>query len=331
MMYRHILRTTVLATTISTTFAASESGLQFSTKETEWKKSKLFNTKILAVPQKVEDILISKKYGFEKTKFTTPDGLNLECLVRKVENPACTVVISAGFCKGRMTGMTTLVKMLPKNCNIIFYNGRGKGNSDGSPLPLLWNFGTHGYKDVIGAFTYAKEFNAPIVSLGTCAGSFLNAQALKHLQKTDKLKEYDIRAHIMDSSVGDLPTTIERIPQYFLDLTSWKGWFANICLWALRYTIFHRRFLTSGDDSRINGESLAKTNIPTLHFDCKTGDIFTPYETTDALYRSQLSAMSNPDLCKKHTFDESRHASHWLKHKKEYAFVLANFMNEHVG
>ena len=231
-----------------------------------------------------------------------------------------------------MTGMATLIKMLPKEFNIILYNGRGKGNSEGRRFPQLWNFGTHEYKDVIGALDYAKHINkeTPTIVYGTCAGTFANTKAICSLSDED-LKKYDIRAHIIDSAVVHLPTTIERIPEHFFDPKTWYGWCWTKFLWALRYTIFQPRFMTSGDAAELDPKALAKTNIPTLHFDCKEGDRFTPYCATNDFYTEQLAAMNDDtSMCKKHTFEKSSHANHTLKHKTEYAFVLASFMNEHL-
>ena len=63
-----------------------------------------------------------------------------------------------------MTGMTTLIPMLPNNCNIIFYNNRGKGLSKGSLWSsFLWknlrHYGANEYNDVLGALNYAKSLD----------------------------------------------------------------------------------------------------------------------------------------------------------------------------
>jgi hypothetical protein len=230
-----------------------------------------------------------------------------------------------------MTGMATLVKMLPTNCNIIFYNNRGKGNSDGWWVPRLWDFGTHEYKDVIGALDYAKTFNAPIVVYGTCAGTFSNTKALCSLSE-EKIKDYNIRAHIMDSTVVNLPETIERIPTHQRRKDCWLiATLRTIFLWSLRYTIFPRFLMTSGDAAQLDAQELAKKHIPTLYVDCKKGDLLTPHETTDAFYQKLLQNMSNDtEVCKRVLFKKSSHANHVLTEKKATAFALANFMNQHL-
>jgi hypothetical protein len=316
----------LLLTLNTCALAVTQGGLFFPALD---EKSPLFNTKCIAKPEAVEKLLLSEDYGFKKSQFTTPDNLKLECLVRSVEKPAFTTVISAGFFPGLMTGMSTLTTMLPKNCNIIFYNNRGKGNSEGWWVPRLWDYGTHEYKDVIGACDYAKTFNAPLVLYGTCAGTFANTKALCNLHTTDKLKDYNVKAHIMDSTVTDLPPTVERIPTYTCPSTFW-GWVKTMFLWSLRYTIFNKFVMTSGNAARLDPKILAATTIPTLHFDCVQGDLLTPYAATHAFYETQKKNMLNPELCIKKSFDTSSHANHVLKHKTEYAFVLAGFLNQHI-
>lgn len=332
MIYR-LMSTTVLATTMVTVFSAPvDTSTLVQENQTKWQKSKLFNTKILAVPAKVENILISNKYKFKKSTFLTPDGLRLECLVRSVQNPTCTIIVSAGFFPGLMTGMASLVKLLPHDCNIIFYNGRGKGASEGYRLPQLWNFGTHEYKDVIGAMDYAKQINkdVPIIIYGTCAGTFANTKALCSLPQDDLKQKYNVRAHIIDSAVVHLPETIERIPEQFHNPATWRGWLWTKFLWFLRYTIFLPRFMTSGGAAHLDPKALAETKIPTLHIDCKEGDKFTPYSATSEFYREHMYYMDSKEHCIQHTFEKSSHANHVLKHKHVYAAVLANFIHKNL-
>lgn len=333
MLNKHIVRTFLLITSIFTAFATSENILNFPMYEKSWEESVLFCTRFLEKPEAVEKF-ITKQYGFEKSTFITPDlNLKLECLVRKVEKPTFTFIVSVGFIPGFMTGMATLIKMLPPDCNIIFYNNRGKGNSEGKLFSRLWDYGTQEYIDVIGACDYAKELNkeAPIVLYGLCAGAFSNTKALGFLHGHDALQKYNICAHIMDSPVTDIQSAIDKIPQHTCDTKTWSGWFWHKILWLLRYTAYRPCFMSSGDDACLDAKELAATNVPTLHYNCEEGDILTPYEITRNFYEEQSKNMAVKEFCQQHTFKKGGHAVNHLKEKEQYAFVLANFLNKHVG
>lgn len=310
------------------------------------KEAQFFKTEFLANSQEVEKILINE-FSFKKDTFMSNDNIRLECLIRTVENPSFTFIISAGFLPGKMTGMATLIAMLPENCNIIFYNNRGKGNSQGRLLSsFLWtslrHYGAYEYNDVIGALNYAKKIQSretkektPLFMYGICAGAFHTIKALCKLHQQEKISDYNIKGLILDSSVTSVQKDLENIPEYLYPYPKT----GSVCtalkrafLWFLRYTFFRRCFMTAEEKTTLNPELLAQTKIPTLHFNCKTGDPLTTYETTNAFYEKQKNKM--PELLKKtctnKCFERSKHALHHLINKKDYAAMLAVFIKTYI-
>lgn len=298
---------------------------------------KLFDTSVLAHPIRAQE-LFCKQYGFKKGNFITPDNYRLECLTRSVENAKATIIVSAGFLPGIMTGMGPLIHMLPKNFNIVFYNNRGKGESEGTLWSsFLWknlrHYGTHEYQDVIGALNHAQSLNKnnknkQTFLFGICAGALNTTQALCKLQEQEKLNEYNIRGLIVDSAVIEVQKDMENIPLYKFPGDSFCHKLKRALLWFLRYTIFRRCFMAPEEITTANPKLLAQTKIPTLHIYCEKGDRLTPHESTHAFFEQHQT--HSPEYYKKDIqnkcFKESSHACHHLKHKKEYVVTLTGFL-----
>lgn len=299
-----------------------------------------FNTQYIANSNETEKLLL-ENHGFSKKAFITEDGFKLESLTRIVNDPEFTIIVSAGFLPGQMTGMATLVAMLPKNCNIIFYNNRGKGNSQGRLFSsFLWgslrNYGVKEYKDVIGALKYAHEINnsQPIFMYGICAGAFNTVKALCKLDENKELLKYNIKGLILDSPVTSVQNDLKNIPMYtFPKNGGFVNFMARFFLWSLRYTIFHPWFMAHQEITTLNPEALATIGMATLYFNSKTGDPLTTYVTTNDFYEKHKKNAISDDKEKvtNKCFSDSKHALHHLKHKVDYVYTLANFIKKYAA
>src|SRR5437762_5915033 len=74
--------------------------------------------------------------GFIKTTFTTSDNFKLAGLFLSRPHATCNIIICAGWLPGRKEGMATFYDLLPNDCNILFFDARGRGESEGL---LIWN------------------------------------------------------------------------------------------------------------------------------------------------------------------------------------------------
>lgn len=302
--------------------------LGFETPTEEWNNKKsqkfnaeLFNTDLIGNVHKIEQALITR-YGFQKNHFNSDDGFTLECMERIVPDAQFTIICGAGFFPGNMTGCSSIIPMLPKKCNIIFYNNRGKGNSEYPwfySLQKLWRYGINEYKDVIGALIHARTIsNVPIMMHSYCSNALHTTKALEHLHKQKHLKDFAFAGLFLDSAVRYLPDAIDNIPDYTCSpWHTFTGFCARLTLWALRYTIFQYWTMPADDSVRINTDILAQAHIPTHHFYSKKGDLFTPYSMTHGLYEEHLTkAGHNMVSCT--ILPQSSHANHILKWKKVY-------------
>jgi len=141
-----------------------------------------------------------KARNFKEVTFKTDDNLTLHGLF--LERPAakCNVIVCAGWLPGKQEDMATFYALLPQYCNILFFDARGHGNSDGSLLWKLWQYGIHEYKDILGAISYINDVNnLPIIIVGICSGAFNAAHALISLEKNNQHITSRVRGLVFDS------------------------------------------------------------------------------------------------------------------------------------
>jgi pimeloyl-ACP methyl ester carboxylesterase len=137
----------------------------------------LFNTTFLRKSKDVRAYLIQDQ-GFTTGYFLTQDAYALNYLFRKSANARCTIICAVGFWPGRKEGMATLHALLPQDYNLLFFDARGRGKSDGFYYSL-WQYGINEYKDVLAAIDFAQTADTcPIILYGVCAGAFHAAHAL---------------------------------------------------------------------------------------------------------------------------------------------------------
>src|SRR5258706_8981366 len=84
-----------------------------------------------------------KAHGFKKITFQTPDNLTIHGLFLERPHATCNVIVCAGWLPGKQEGMATFYASLPQHCNILFFDARGHGNSEGPLLWKLWQYGIH--------------------------------------------------------------------------------------------------------------------------------------------------------------------------------------------
>jgi pimeloyl-ACP methyl ester carboxylesterase len=157
---------------------------------------KYFDTSFLANHDQVFRSL--KEAQFEEITFKSTDGLRLEGLYLKRPHARFNVICCAGWWPGRKEGIATFYKLLPQDCNILFFDARGHGNSEGSFRHV--SYGVHDYKDIVGALEFMqKDTNKPTLIYGICAGAFNAAHAILELQKQNRLEELHVSGLIFDS------------------------------------------------------------------------------------------------------------------------------------
>lgn len=156
---------------------------------------------------------VLKKAGFQKIIIKTPDNLNLSGLFLSRQNATCNVIVCAGWLPGRKEGMATFYDLLPEYCNILLFDARGHGESEGSLLWKLWRYGVDEYKDIIGATSWIHNQNKlPIFIAGICSGAFNAAHACAYLEHNKLTSHYNIQGLIFDSGWGSVNKIITTAP-----------------------------------------------------------------------------------------------------------------------
>jgi pimeloyl-ACP methyl ester carboxylesterase len=164
----------------------------------EAQKSDYFKSAIKSDESKVGEAL--RKEGFKDTTFNSPDGLTLNGLLLKRANARYTVIFCAGWFPGKKEGMASFYKTFPQDCNVLLFDARGHGKSQGSMWGDMWSYGLNEYKDIIGAIeAMHQEDDKPIIIHGVCAGAFNAAHALIELQKQNRINELKVKGLIFDS------------------------------------------------------------------------------------------------------------------------------------
>src|SRR5207253_6165044 len=109
--------------------------------------------------------------------------------------------------------IATFYALLPEDCNILFFDARGHGNSDGSLLWKLWQYGIHEYKDILGAISCINDMNSlPIIIIGICSGAFNAAHALVSLEKNNQCHTSHVKGLVFDSGWGSVTEIAQTAP-----------------------------------------------------------------------------------------------------------------------
>lgn len=192
-------------------FAAAAVNCAAQTELKPFDDSPLFDTQFLLKYDEVTELL--KAQGFKEGFFDSPDDHKINYLLLERPEAEYTVILCAGWIPGRKEGIATFYALLPENCNILFFDARGHGKSDGLLLIRTWIYGQHEYKDILGALNFVRaRTDKPIIIYGVCAGTFHAAHALLHLIKEEKIEEYCIKGFVFDSGWASLLTVSWSVP-----------------------------------------------------------------------------------------------------------------------
>jgi pimeloyl-ACP methyl ester carboxylesterase len=298
-------------------------------------ESPFFDTRYLANPVEVERELLSR--GFESVRFTTDDGIDLHGLFRKVEHPRYSVVLSAGFFPGRMTGLATFVELLNQaEVNILFYDARGKGKSGGfSEFLKLWRYGVDDYKDVEAAvlFSHMQDRDLPIYVYGCCAGAFHSARALIEMSKKSAPSDAaanaldKVNGLIFDSGWSSVPeTSISALTSFFDQSPFYIRYPAKGILYPA-LTLFNLFYNWRYDHTSSLYKIIGQLPCPLLVVHSRN-DAFARYEKV-LHFLVRLFSSTGPGKQAQvflWVLEKSKHAVHHLKHKQLYANVLLHFI-----
>lgn len=179
---------------------------------TAWENSKYFATSFLQNTALVRTSLINEE-GFQEVHFFTQDGIQLTGLLLMRPCARYTLISCAGFYPGKKEGMATLFHLLPEECNMLFFDARGHGQSAGPFKRTIAHYGVHEYKDIIAAVHYmhmlAPELNIIIHSI--CAGSLHAIHALHVLESNNHKDAHHIKGLIVDSCFASLSATMDTV------------------------------------------------------------------------------------------------------------------------
>lgn len=300
-----------------------------------WEQSQWFDTKnfiTFANRTQIEKNLKTHK-NFTDTFFTTEDGYTLHGLWRKAEHADFTIIFCAGWLPGKQTGMATFVEMMPQNCNILFFNGRGKGNSTGKlSLLNIFNYGVHEHKDVIAAIRHAHKLGEqkPIILHGICVGAYLAARAVCALTPTDR-QGYNIKGLVIDSGFDSINSMAKSLPENRINC-SIKPFFLK----KLMHTMFGYARKLFYDPWMMRHEQKINISIPLpdaqvpVFFIHSDDDQDAPYKTIESLIDTTVKTIPQSRSWLIH-YDQKEnskghHGVHHLKHKYEYCARLLEFI-----
>jgi pimeloyl-ACP methyl ester carboxylesterase len=146
-----------------------------------------------------------KQHGFVEVSFKTSDNIVLRGLFLSRPNATCNVILSAGWRPGKKEGLATFYDILPDYCNILFFDTRGHGESEGPLFWKLWRYGVDEYKDTVAAVSWTNKNNAlPIIIYGACSGAFNAAHAAIHLEKNNNQLPSNVKGLVFDSGWGSV-------------------------------------------------------------------------------------------------------------------------------
>ena len=301
----------------------------------DWKDSRYFNTAFLRQPDKVRESLIQDEQ-FEKGDFNTQDNVRIHYLWKKRPNAKKTLICCGGYSPGKKEGLASLYPMMPEDTNILFFDARGHGQSNGGSFKL-WRYGLDEYQDIVAAIEYAqKKDNCPIMIWSTCSGSFNATHAIRHLAQEEKLQ--NVKGMICDGGWASLATASYSAPvsgardfiTAYIKSCLGKNKVSNalsygcaqlskLCLRTIYYCVWSPLSAAHEQTTTLFGK-MGDFPIPVL-FIHGIHDTYVNIEETKRLAKeapnSQTWWVTKP----------SKHACILLQHKEEYRDHVLDFMN----
>lgn len=321
----------------------------------DWEKSPWFNSKEFIATHdyslwrfwqlgkwfessKVEKALIN--LDFKEKTFTTADGYKLHGYMRTVKNPEFSIIFCSGWMPGRQTGMSTFTQMLPlDNCNIMFFNGRGKGKSTGlGSLLNIFNYGMNEYHDVIAAIKHLNNEcpKTPIFLHGICVGSYHAARAVTKLSPQE-IAHYNIKGLVIDSGFDSINTIACTMPCNQIKQTFTVPLIRQslIKIYHCLYGLLYKHQALKKESELTLKDKLANSQIPVLFIHSKN-DYDAPYDgcNNDASGIQEVIKTIPEDKKTVWMVEypqedalKNRHGVHHLIKKYDYCQKLLEFIN----
>jgi pimeloyl-ACP methyl ester carboxylesterase len=284
-----------------------------------------------------------KEHGFKELYFKTPDGLRLNGLYLERPNARCTIIICAGWLPGKMEGLATFFALLPDYCNILFFDARGHGKSEGPLFREIWRYGVNEHKDILGAISCSRQLSKlPIIICGICSGAFNAAHAVISLETSHIAQKVGIKGLVFDSGWGSVTkmscsvviASFEKRLLHLLaimyktkdqtalkELTIYKTVFYGMQSTAsFLHSLFFKPFVEKYEKTTNLFDKIHHIKAPILFIHS--------YEDT---YADVHDAIKLLDLATdKQTWfvDNSYHAAHHLKQKELYQEKLMSFIDK---
>lgn len=305
----------------------------------DFDSSPYFNTKFLVQYDEVCRTLIEEE-GFVEGFFSAEDKVAINYIWLKRPNARYTVLFCSGFWPGRKEGLATFYEMLPKDCNLLFFDARGHGASKGRCLSTLWRYGSDEYKDVVGAVRWAhKQQQCPIIIYGVCAGAFHAAHALLRMQACGILNRYQVKGLLFDSGWSSIATACRTACSCKLNefaRKKIKSWFTNDqmiyapvrktiegCVNIAHFCIARPVIYCCNNDLDLI-DKVGKLEVPIFYIHAE-GDEYAQIDPVKQLARKTKRA-----TCW-WISENSKHACHQLKLKEQYHARLLDFIKSCLG
>ncbi len=281
---------------------------------------------------------------FQDISFKTPDKLTLSGLFLERPDATCNVIVCAGWLPGKKEGMATFYALLPEHCNILFFDARGHGTSEGSLWWNLWHYGKDEYKDIVGAVSWInKKNNMPIIIAGICSGAFNAAHALAYFETNKIASDHRVKGLIFDSGWASVVKIITTAPiagikkrivsvlryMYNVKKISPNNRAYKTCSWLAYYSCMISNYLCA--------QPLTRQYDHITNLSYKIGKITSrilfihSYDDTyaDINDARELASLASNKEC--WWIEKSFHGKHHLLHKDLYKEKLTAFINAVLG
>jgi pimeloyl-ACP methyl ester carboxylesterase len=311
-----------------------------------WESSPYFDTAMLRNPREMNVFL--RGQGFRPVRFQSLDGLWLDGLLLQREDATHTAVVCTGFFPGRKEGMATFTEIFGPKANVLLFDARGHGKSEGKFIRTLRSYGQREFLDILGALEYVtwRFGSLPIILFGICSGAFHCAHALLRLEEMrkrfpGKFDHCDVRGLVFDSgwnSVGTaglaaVPAEVRKIllrgvqrcccvrgKREALRSKSYRfaSWCSDTFLKGLYHCAFKRPYDMADEATRLDNKiNLVPCPMLVIH---DRGDTYSPFKDLKTLI-SKLphgSRTAFPEGCS--------HACIHLQQKEWYAEYVRDFV-----
>jgi len=154
-----------------------------------------------------------QRIGFKKVEIATPDLYLLHGLFLEKPDAQATIILASGFWPGRKEALAPFLFLFPSDYNILFFDARGHGKSDGFLFQNLKSYGLNEYQDIIGAIEFVHyRTDTPIILYGCCAGAFHATHATLKIQEQGNLKKFNLKGLVFDSGWASLQEAVDTVP-----------------------------------------------------------------------------------------------------------------------